>query len=60
MVTAALLLRLPTELAGFGRELFAGLRALDAAGVDRIVIEAVPELGVGAAIMDRLRRAAAG
>lgn len=59
-VTAALLLRLPTELAGFGRELFAGLRALDAAGVDRIVIEAVPELGVGAAIMDRLRRAAAG
>ena len=29
------------------------------AGAD-IVIEAVPELGVGAAIMDRLRRAAAG
>jgi L-threonylcarbamoyladenylate synthase len=55
-----LLLRLPDELAGFGRELFAGLRTLDAAGVERIVIEAVPEVGVGAAIMDRLRRAAAG
>lgn len=55
-----LVLRLPDELAGFGRELFAGLRTLDAAGVERIVIEAVPEVGVGAAIMDRLRRAAAG
>lgn len=58
--TAALLLRLPGELAAFGHELFAGLRALDAAGVERIVVEAVPEHGIGAAIMDRLRRAAAG
>lgn len=60
VVTGAMVLRLPDELAGFGRELFAGLRTLDAAGVERIVIEAVPEVGVGAAIMDRLRRAAAG
>lgn len=60
VASAARVLRLPDDLAGFGRGLFAGLRALDAAGVDRIVIEAVPETGVGAAIMDRLRRAAAG
>ncbi|MBK7828133.1 L-threonylcarbamoyladenylate synthase [Nannocystis sp.] len=58
--TQALLLRLPGDLAAFGRELFAGLRALDAAGIERIVVEAVPEQGIGAAIMDRLRRAAAG
>ncbi len=58
--TRALLLRLPGELAAFGRELFAGLRALDELGVERIVVEAVPEQGIGAAIMDRLRRAAAG
>ena len=39
--------------------LFAALRRLDAAGLDRVVIEAVPETGLGRAIMDRLRRAAA-
>lgn len=39
--------------------LFAALRRLDAAELDRVVIEAVPETGMGRAIMDRLRRAAA-
>ena len=39
--------------------LFAALRRLDAAGLDRVVVEAVPETGLGRAIMDRLRRAAA-
>lgn len=38
--------------------LFRGLRELDHAGLDVIVAEAVPEIGLGAAIMDRLRRAA--
>lgn len=38
--------------------LFRYLRELDAAGLDFIVVEAVPEEGLGAAIMDRLRRAA--
>ena len=38
--------------------LFAKLRLLDAAGLDRIVAEAVPEEGLGIAIMDRLRKAA--
>lgn len=39
--------------------LFAALRRLDAAGVDLIVAEPVPETGLGRAIMDRLRKAAA-
>jgi L-threonylcarbamoyladenylate synthase len=38
--------------------LFAKLRALDSAGLERIVAESVPEDGLGAAIMDRLRKAA--
>jgi L-threonylcarbamoyladenylate synthase len=58
--SAALVERLPAGLPEFARALFASLRALDATGVDRIVVEAVPEDGIGAAIMDRLRRAAAG
>lgn len=40
--------------------LFAALHRLDAAGLDGILAEAVPEEGLGAAIMDRLRKAAAG
>jgi L-threonylcarbamoyladenylate synthase len=39
--------------------LFAGLHRLDAAGLDVIHAEALPEVGLGRAIMDRLRRAAA-
>ena len=38
--------------------LFRYLRELDAKDVDLIVAEQVPEVGLGAAIMDRLRRAA--
>jgi L-threonylcarbamoyladenylate synthase len=38
--------------------LFRHLRELDSAGLDYIVVEAVPEEGLGVAIMDRLRRAA--
>jgi L-threonylcarbamoyladenylate synthase len=40
--------------------LFAALCRLDARGLDRIVAEPVPEAGLGRAILDRLRRAAAG
>ena len=40
--------------------LFAALRRLDEAGLDLIVAEPVPEEGLGRAIMERLRRAAAG
>jgi L-threonylcarbamoyladenylate synthase len=39
--------------------LFAALRRLDSAGLDRVIVESVPEYGIGRAIMDRLRRAAA-
>lgn len=38
--------------------LFAALRRLDGLGLERVVVESVPEQGVGRAIMDRLRRAA--
>jgi len=38
--------------------LFAALRRLDAAGLDAVIVEPVPEHGLGRAIMDRLRRAA--
>ncbi|MCB9703674.1 MAG: threonylcarbamoyl-AMP synthase [Myxococcales bacterium] len=47
-------------LEGYARELFAGLRTLDELGVARIVAETTPEVGIGRAIMDRLRRAAEG
>ena len=60
VISAAIVRRLPTELGGFAQALFAALRALDDEGVERIVVEAVPGVGIGAAIMDRLRRAAAG
>lgn len=39
--------------------LFAGLRALDASGAATIAVMAIPQTGLGEAINDRLRRAAA-
>ena len=58
---AAQVWRVPEDeaLRGYARELYAALRGLDAGGVGVIVAEAVPEEGLGRAIMDRLRRAAA-
>lgn len=48
------------ELDAAAARLFAAMRALDAAGVERIFAEPVPSsAGIGAALMDRLRRAAA-
>ncbi|RLA97994.1 MAG: L-threonylcarbamoyladenylate synthase type 1 TsaC, partial [Deltaproteobacteria bacterium] len=38
--------------------LFSALRRLDRAGVEVIYAERVPEVGLGRAIMDRLRKAA--
>ena len=37
--------------------LFAKMRALDSANLDLIVAESIAEQGLGAAIMDRLRKA---
>ncbi|MCA9658374.1 MAG: threonylcarbamoyl-AMP synthase [Myxococcales bacterium] len=47
-------------LEGYARGLFAGLRTLDALAVERILAAAPPEIGIGRALADRLRRAAAG
>ena len=47
------------KLAEGAVRLFYCLRKLDASGVDVIVSESVSETGIGVAIMDRLRRAAA-
>jgi L-threonylcarbamoyladenylate synthase len=48
------------KLAEGAVRLFYCLRKLDSAGVDVIVSESVSETGIGVAMMDRLRRAAAG
>lgn len=42
----------------YARELFEFFRACDRQGIERIFCEAVPEKGIGAALMDRIRRAA--
>ncbi|MCB0579624.1 MAG: threonylcarbamoyl-AMP synthase [Phaeodactylibacter sp.] len=47
------------DLAEAARNLFAGMRRLDAQGLDVILAELLPEQGLGRAINDRLRRAAA-
>lgn len=44
-------------LATVAANLFAAMRRLDAASIDRIVAVAVADVGLGRAIMDRLRRA---
>lgn len=48
------------DLAGVASGLFSILRAFDRHNVDVILAEAVPPHGIGLAIMNRLRRAAAG
>jgi len=46
------------DLREVATHLFAAMRRLDEAGLDLIIAEPVPEIGLGAAIMDRLRKAA--
>ena len=41
-------------------KLYATLRELDATGADLILVRGFPDRGLGAAVQDRLRRAAAG
>jgi L-threonylcarbamoyladenylate synthase len=52
--------RMPEQPAPYARALYAALRALDAAGADRILVEAVPADEPWAAVADRLARAAGG
>lgn len=47
------------NLAEAAAHLFSALRRMDSLGLDRVLVESVPEHGLGRAIMDRLRRAAA-
>jgi L-threonylcarbamoyladenylate synthase len=42
------------------QRLYGALRDAERIGMDVVVVEAVPETGIGRAVMDRLRRAAAG
>ncbi|MFO1520532.1 MAG: L-threonylcarbamoyladenylate synthase [Kiritimatiellia bacterium] len=49
--------RICADADAYARELFHFFRVCDAAGVRRIACEAVPETGIGLALMDRLRRA---
>jgi L-threonylcarbamoyladenylate synthase len=50
---------LPDDLAGAARALYATLRELDARGISTIIAAIPPALGLGEAVADRLRRAAA-
>ncbi|MEP7180935.1 MAG: L-threonylcarbamoyladenylate synthase [Betaproteobacteria bacterium] len=52
--------RAPAGAAGYAHDLYANLRALDAANADIIVIEAVPDGDVWLAVRDRLARATRG
>ena len=52
--------RAAAEPAGYAHDLYATLRGLDAAEVDLILVEAVPQDVAWRAVADRLRRAAAG
>ena len=45
------------EIREAAANLFAAIRRLDALNLDLIVAESIPEIGLGRAIMDRLRRA---
>jgi L-threonylcarbamoyladenylate synthase len=50
---------MPQDLKEFARQIFAVMRELDEEAVDEIIIEKTEEKGIGVAIMDRLKRAAA-
>ena len=52
------LMRMPRDPIEYSAELYAALHSLDAAGVERIVVELPPHLDAWAAVHDRLRRAA--
>ena len=52
--------RLPADPDGYAHGVYAALRELDQAGIELIVVEAIPNDPAWAAVADRLRRAAFG
>jgi L-threonylcarbamoyladenylate synthase len=48
---------LPTNAERYGQQMYAALRSLDALGLERILIERVPESSEWLAVRDRLHRA---
>jgi L-threonylcarbamoyladenylate synthase len=52
------LLKICASAEEYAHEVFAFFRQCDHAGIETICCETVPEKGIGAALMDRLRRAA--
>jgi L-threonylcarbamoyladenylate synthase len=50
----------PADPRHYGHDLYANLRALDASGADRILVESPPREPAWEAVNDRLDRAAAG
>lgn len=53
------LVKICSTVEEYARELFEFFRECDRQGIEKIACETVPETGIGAALMDRLRRAAA-
>ncbi|MBI3289166.1 MAG: threonylcarbamoyl-AMP synthase [Elusimicrobia bacterium] len=51
--------RVTGGVSAYARALFASLRDAESAGIKTLYVETVPDRGVGRAVMDRLRRAAA-
>ena len=51
---------MPADPVGYAHDIYAALRDMDHAGVDLIVVEALPEAAEWTAVADRLRRAVAG
>ena len=60
LVPASSLRQLPDEPEGYARGFYASLRELDQAGNEVIIVEAIPDDAVWAAVADRLRRATCG
>ena len=52
-------IEMPADARAYAARLYAALHELDAAGVDRIIVDLPPEGEAWQAIHDRLRRAAA-
>ncbi len=52
--------RMPVDAAGFAAHLYAALHNLDGAGLDRIIVDQLPDSEAWLAVRDRLRRAAHG